>query len=354
MSYRVAVWGTGNVGRPALRTIVANPELELAGVIVSAKDKIGKDAGELCGIAPTGVTATDDAASVLDSGNIDAVAYCASGDFRPSEALDELERCLRAGANVVSTAAYPLYDPTSAPADIRERFSAACVAGNSSLFVSGVDPGYINDIVPLLLSGLCEQIDEIRSFEIFNYATYYAPEAVRNLVGFGMPMDATPPMVMPTVPTSVWGGMIRLLGRALDIEIESIEEIVERRPLEKTVTVPVGVFEKGTQGALRFEIQGIVGGKPKIVVEHVTRIIDDIAPDWPRATGNGAHGVRITGKPNIELMIEPSDSDGDAVGGGNATAAARIVNAIPAVCRAEVGLLDSLDIPAQAGRGLLR
>jgi hypothetical protein len=354
MAYRVAVWGTGNVGQPALRTVIANPALELAGVIVSAKDKVGRDAGELCGLGQTGVVATNDAESVLASGDIDAVAYCASGDFRPSEALDELEQCLRAGANVVSTAAYPLYDPTSAPPDIRDRFSAACTAGNSSMFVSGVDPGYINDIVPLMLSGLCEEIEEIRSFEIFNYATYYAPDAVRNLVGFGMPMDAVPPMVMETIPTSVWGGMIRLLARALDVKLDSIEEVVERRPLEETVTVPVGVFEKGTQGALRFEIQGIVGGKPKIVVEHVTRIIDEIAPDWPQAAGKGAHGVRITGKPNIELMIEPSDGNGDSVGGGNATAAARIINAIPAVCQADAGLLDSIDIPAQPGRGLFK
>ena len=193
MAYRVAVWGTGNVGQPALRTVIANPALELAGVIVSAKDKVGRDAGELCGLSQTGIVATNDAESVLASGDIDAVAYCASGDFRPSEALDELEQCLRAGANVVSTAAYPLYDPTSAPPDIRDRFSAACTAGDSSMFVSGVGPGYINDIVPLMLSGLCEEIEEIRSFEIFNYATYYAPDAVRNLVGFGMPMEEAGP-----------------------------------------------------------------------------------------------------------------------------------------------------------------
>jgi hypothetical protein len=354
MAYRVAVWGTGNIGRSALRTIVSNPNLELAGVIVSAKEKIGKDAGELCNLPPTGVIATNDASALFDEGRIDAVAYCASGDFRPSEALDELEGCLRAGANVVSTAAYPLYDPKSAPDAIRERFEAACEAGSSSLFVSGVDPGFINDIVPLLLSGLCEEINEIRSREIFNYATYYAPEAVRNLVGFGMPMGTTPPMVMPSIPTSIWGGMIRFLARTLDVELDSIEEVVERRPLEETVTVPIGVFEKGTQGAMRFEIQGIVGGEPKIIVEHVTRIIDDIAPDWPTAPQKGAHSVHIIGKPNIQLVIEPTDTDGNSVGGGNATAAARIVNAIPAVCEAHVGLLDSIDIPAQPGRGLLR
>lgn len=353
MTYRVIVWGTGNVGAAALRTVVANPTLELAGVVVSAAAKTGRDAGELCGLGRLGIRATSDARPLLDAG-VDAVAYCASGDFRPAEALDDIEACLRAGANVVSTSAYPLYDPTSAPVELRERFEAACAAGRSSLFVSGVDPGYINDIVPLLLSGLCEEIHQIRSYEIFNYSTYHAPDAVRDLVGFGMPMDSVPPMVAPSVPTMVWGGMIRLLARALGIELDEIREVVERRPLERTVTTPVGTFEAGTQGALRFEIQGIVGGEAKIVVEHVTRIVDDIAADWPRAHGSGAHGVRISGRPNLELTIEPSDDSGDSVGGGNASAAARIINAIPAVCAAPAGLLDSLSVPAQIGRGLMR
>jgi hypothetical protein len=336
-----------------LRTVVANPQLELAGAVVSSAGKLGRDAGELCGLEALGVTTSADVRPLLAAG-VDAVVYCASGDFRPAEALDDIELCLRAGANVVSTSAYPLYDPSSAPADLRARFDSACTAGSSSLFVSGVDPGYINDIVPLLLSGLCEEIHEIRSYEIFDYSTYHAPAAVRDLVGFGTSMERVPPMVAPNVPTMVWGGMIRLVARALGVELDGIREVVERRPLERTVTTPVGTFEAGTQGALRFEIQGIVGGAPKIVVEHVTRIVEEIADDWPRANGGGAHGVRLTGKPNLELRIEPGDDDGDAVAGGNASAAGRIVNAIPAVCAAAPGLLDSLSVPAQIGRGLLR
>ena len=320
---------------------------------MSNPDKVGKEAGELCGVAPVGVAATDDVDTVLAAGG-DAVAYCASGDFRPDEALGDIERSLRAGFNVVSTAAYPLYDPISAPQPIRDRFVASCAAGSASLFVSGIDPGFINDIVPMLMSGLCEEIDEIRAYEIFNYSTYNAPDAVRDLVGFGTPMDQVPPMVAPTIPTMVWGGVIRMLARALDVELDSIEEFAERKPLERTVTVPVGTFEAGTQGALRFEVRGMVNGRARIVVEHVTRIIDDIAPDWPKAAASNAHGVRIQGKPNIELSLSSTDENGDHVGGGNATAAARIINAIPAVCAAEPGLLDALQIPAQAGRGLLR
>ena len=129
----------------------------------------------------------------------------------------------------------------------------------------------------------------------------------------------------------------------------------DRLQLAETGTVPVGTFEQGTQGALRFEVLGIVNGKPGIVVEHVTRIHDDAAPDWPRSPdGHGAHGVRITGKPCIDLSIESDYPGGDRVAGGNATAAAHVVNAIPAVCRAEPGLLDILDLPLVIGKGLLR
>lgn len=350
---RVIVWGTGNVGRAALRTVVSNPALELVGVIVSNPEKVGRDAGELVGLAPTGIIASNDPGAVLAT-SADAVAYCASGDFRPDEALDDIERCLKSGLNVVSTSVYPLYDPLSAPTELRERFLAACEQGKSSLFVSGIDPGFLNDLIPMLLSGLCEEINEIRAYEHFNYGTYDAPEAVRDLVGFGMPMDYSPPMVMEGVPTMVWGGLIRMLARTLDVELDEIREVCERRPLEKTVTVPVGTFDKGTQGGLRFEIQGIVGGQPKIIVEHVTRIDDDIAPDWPGFGGHGCHGVAITGRPNISLTLQSEDENGDHAGGGNATAAARIVNAIPVVVAAQPGLLDSSQVPPQVGRGLLR
>lgn len=352
MPHRVIVWGTGNVGVPALRIVLSNPALELAGVIVANPDKIGRDAGELCGLPPTGVRATGDAAAALACG-ADAVAYCASGDFRPTEAIDDVERCLRAGLNVVSTSIYPLYDPSSAPEDLRERIAAACTAGRSSIFVSGVDPGYINDVVPLLLSGLCERIDEVRAFEIFNYSTYAQPEAVRNLVGMGQPLDATPPMLTPGVPSMVWGGPIRLMARGLGLTLDTIRERVEKRALERTVTTQLGQFDAGTMGAFRLEIEGIAGGKPLLVIDHITRIVNDIALDWPCARGDGAHGVILSGRPNLTVTFEPEDESG-AAGGGNTTAAARIVNAIPFVCQAPPGLLDALQVPLAIGRGLVR
>lgn len=353
MAHRVIVWGTGNVGQAALRAVIADPGLELVGVIVSQASKVGRDAGALCGRPPVGVAATDDVGAALAVG-VDAVAYCASGDFRPDAALADVERCLRAGASVVTTALYPFYDPTNAPEDLRQRMDAACRAGGASLFVSGIDPGWVNDLLPLLASGLCQEIEQIRSFEIFNYELYAQPDAVRYLVGFGQPLESVPPMVAPGVPTMVWGGQIRLMARGLGLVVDEIREVVERRPLERTITNRLGTFEVGMQGALRFEVQGWIGGRPRLVIEHVTRICDDIAPDWPTVDGGSSHGVRITGKPSLTITVEAEDEHGDRAGGGNATAAARIVHAIPSVCGAAPGLLDALDVPLPVGRGLLR
>ena len=355
MTYRVVVWGTGNVGRPALRAVAAHRELELVGAVVANPDKVGRDAGELAGIDPLGVLATDDS-SVALSGDVDAVVYTATGDTRPDDALKDLTACLRSGANVVSTAFYPLLHPASAPQELLDEIGPACEAGNSSVFVSGIDPGWALDILPALVSGVGAGITEIRVQELFNYALYDQPEVVREVIGFGQSMDDLPLMLLDFSLDMVWAPMIRVLADFLDIEVERIEIAVERRPLERTIEVPkMGVFEQGTQGAFRFEVKGIVGGHPLLVVEHVTRIDDDCAPDWPRSHApGGEHKVVLSGHPNLEVSVHGTEpGEPGAAGGGNATAANRIVNAIPAVCFAPAGPLSPLDLPAITGSAQL-
>jgi hypothetical protein len=356
MSYRVAVWGTGNVGQPAIRSVVANRQLELVGVIVSNPAKGGRDAGELARIGPTGVHATTSVGDVL-AAKPDAVVYAATGDVRPADAIDDVLRCLAAGANVVTSAIYPLLHPPSAPAELRERVTAACGAGGgTSIFVSGIDPGWAVDLLPLVLSGVAGRIDQIRCREIFNYATYDQPHAVRNLIGFGRPLDETPPMLFPESLDLVWGAMVRVLADGLGLTLDEMRHVVERRPLERTIDTPeMGVFEQGTQGAFRFELQGIVAGHTRIVCEHVTRIDDDLASDWPRppAGQRGSYAVRIEGDPSFEVAVLLHGTNGSPADAGNATAAARIVNAIPAVCAAPPGIVGPLDLPLVTGRGLV-
>lgn len=352
MTYRVVVWGPGNVGRPAIHSVVRNPHLELAGVIVHSPDKAGRDAGELAGIGAIGVKATLDHAALLAT-RPDALVYSVNSDFRPAAAIDECCEALRAGINVVSAGMYGLLHPASANPAIRERFEAACREGQSSFFTSGIDPGFAIDLLPLVLSGVCQEIRRITVREVFDYTHYDQPEAVRNLVGMGTSMDKTPPMLLPIALESVWGGPLRALGEALGVEVSEIRTVVEKRALEKSVTNKMGTFDAGTQGAFRFAVQAIVDGEPKLVVEHVTRISDDAAPDWPQATKQGLHQIRIEGSPDLVVTIEAEDAAGNHAGGGNATAAGRIVNAIPTICEAPPGLICGADLPLITGRGLL-
>ncbi len=351
MGYRVIQWGTGNVGTYALRAILGHPELELAGVWVHSEKKAGRDAGELCGSAPAGVTATNDADALLES-DADCVCYTATADLRPMEAVDDLARILAAGKNVVSSSMVGLVQPRSLGPEITEKLENACAEGGTSFLTSGIDPGFANDTLPLVLSGLCEKWEEIRIQEIVNYATSDQPEVVLGTMGFGKPLDHTPLLLTPGALTFAWGGTIQLLAEGLGLELDEVRQIHERRPAEETFETPMGKIEKGTMAALRFEVQGIVGGRAVLVVEHVTRMCDDIAPDWPQS--EGGYKVIIKGVPSIEVSLDMADEHGDHAVGGVVLTATRIVNAIPAVCEAKPGLLSALDLPLITGKGLLR
>ncbi|MFF3488633.1 dihydrodipicolinate reductase [Streptomyces sp. NPDC002701] len=349
------VWGTGNVGRAAIRAVEAHPALDLTAVLVHSPGKVGRDAGELAGLGRgLGLAATDDIGAVL-AGGPRAVVYAASGDIRPDEALADVVGAVRGGAVVVTPSLYPLYDQRNAPPEFRDPVLAAVAYGGGSLFVSGVDPGWGNDVLPLLMSGLGTVVDTVRCQEIFDYSTYEQEESVRFLVGMGQPMEYEPPMLAPSIPTMVWGGQIRLMARALGAELDDVRETLQRRALDATVsTRTMGVFEAGTQGAVRFEVQGLVGGEPRIVVEHVTRIHPSCAPDWPTPpNGDGAHRVIIEGRPRIEITVEATDEGESRSAGGNATAAGRLVGAVDWLVDAEPGLYDALDVPLRPAVGRL-
>ncbi|MEW2162812.1 dihydrodipicolinate reductase [Streptomyces sp. NPDC007084] len=349
------VWGTGNVGRAAIRAVEAHPKLKLAAVLVHDPGKVGRDAGDLAGLGHgLGPAATDDIDAVLAAGP-GAVVYAASGDIRPDEALADIARAIRAGAVVVTPALYPLYDQRNAPPEFREPILAAIADGGGSLFVSGVDPGWGNDVLPLLISGLGTTIDAIRCQEIFDYSTYDQEESVRYLVGMGQPMDYEPLMLAPSIPTMVWGGQIRLMARALGVELDEITETLERRALTTTVnTRTMGEFAAGTQGAVRFEVRGIVRGEPLIVIEHVTRVHASCAPDWPTPPdGDGAHRVIIEGRPRIAVTVEATDEGENRSAGGNATAVGRLVGAVDWLVDADPGLYDALDVPLRPAVGRL-
>lgn len=333
----------------ALRAIIRHPDLELVGLWVHSADKAGQDAGELCGLPAVGVAATNDVDALLAVG-ADCVCYTATADLRPWEAVEDIARILSSGANVVSSSLVQLLHPKTADKAMVERLEAACREGGTSCFFSGIDPGFANDLIPIALTSACERVDSVRVLEILNYDTYDQPEVLFHTMGFAQPLDHTPLLLFPGALSYAWGGAIGQIAEALGVEVDEIRETHEKASLDHDVALAVGDVPAGTMAGLRFEVQGIVGGRPAIVVEHVTRLHDSVAPEWPH--GNG-YRIEIKGSPSFTVEVEMEGEDGDHNTGGLIATAMRIINAIPHVCAAEPGVLSTLDLPLFGARGLM-
>jgi 2,4-diaminopentanoate dehydrogenase len=353
VAYKVIQWSTGNVGKFALKLVAEHPELELVGLWVHSEDKAGKDAGDLAGIGPLGVAATNDVDALLAL-DADCVCYTATADLRPAEAIADMARIAASGKNIVSSSVVPLVYPPHVADNMRRPLEDACRDADVSCFTSGIDPGWANDLLPLVLTGQCEYIESVRMMEVVNYATYAQPTVLFDTMGFGQALDATPLLLIPGVLSFAWGGTVKAVAAGLGVEVEELREVHERLPAEETIDLGFGVVEKGTTAALRFEVQGIVGGEPRIIVEHVTRMHDDVAPDWPQPAGKGCYRLVVKGNPNFQLDLQMEGEDGDHNTGGLWVTAMRVLNAIPDVCAAPPGLLSALDLPLVTGRGLLR
>ena len=353
-TYRVVAWSTGNVGVHVIAGIDARPDLELVGLWVSNPAKVGKDAGELAGLGRTlGVAATNDVEAILAL-RPDVVVHSAMADNRLMEALEDLQRLLRAGVNVISSGPVFLQYPYGVVDDsMIAPVHEAALAGGVSLFVNGVDPGFANDALPLVLTGVSERIDELRVSEVLNYNTYNQPMVLFDIMGFGRSLDDLPMILQPGVLTMAWGSVVRQLAAGLDVELDSVEEWYERRPALETFEVDAGTIERGTAAALHFEVRGIRDGRAVIVLEHVTRLHDDLAPEWPRPAGHGCYRVQVSGEPNYTLDLQLLGSDGDHNTAGLKATAMRLVNAVPAVVASAPGLITALDLPPVTGRGLV-
>ncbi len=354
MAIRVAQIGTGNVGKPALAQLINDQRFELTGVWVSSDAKAGKDAAELAGLdGSTGITATTDLDAVLAT-DPECAVYTAMADNRLPDALDDYRRILSAGISVVGSSAVFLQYPWQVlPEELLKPIEDAAQAGKSSVFVNGIDPGFANDLLPLALAGTCQSIEQIRCMEIINYDTYDSAAVMFDVMGFGKPLDEIPILLQPGVLSLAWGSVVRQLAAGLGISLDEVTETYVREPAPEDFDIASGHIAKGTAAALRFEVRGMLDGRAAVVLEHVTRLRNDLHPDWPQpAQEGGSYRVEITGEPSYAMDICLSSRKGDHNHAGLVATAARVVNAIPAVVAAPPGIRTTLDLPLVTGNGL--
>jgi hypothetical protein len=348
MTYRVVGWSTGGVGRLAIRAIARRADLELAGVWVHSAEKDGVDAGTLAGIEPLGVAATTDGNALLALAP-DCVCYSASGEELDAGAVPDLARMLAAGINVVTVSTPGLVHPAGYHAEWRQQLEDAAARGNSSLYASGIEPGFAGDQLPLTLMTMSDTVTSVRTQEIFLYDEYPVAFVMFDVFGFGKPMEYQAIMAMPSVQSGTWGPPVRMIADRLGVQLDEIRETYEKVVTPRTLEVAAGTIEAGTVGAVRFETIGVVDGRDAIVIEHVNRMAPDLAPEWPTAARNGTYRILIEGNPDLscELTVGKPETASDD---GMVATTMRLVNAIPYVCDAPAGLVTSLDLPLTTPR----
>jgi 2,4-diaminopentanoate dehydrogenase len=341
MTYRVIQWATGTVGIHAVPAIVAHPELELAGLWVHSDSKAGRDAGELCGGPAVGVPATQDADALLAL-DADCVCYTASSDVRPGQVVEDLCRMLASGKNVVNTSYVPLLFPAAAGDGVLDQLEAACQAGGTSFYTSGIDPGFGNAGLAIHALALCKEVRTVRMSEIVDYATWNNPFTMFEIMGFGKPDTSQSLLLAPGSTTLAWGPVLHLVASAIGLTLDDVREAHEVLIADEDIEIASGTVEKGTISGMRFEIIGLVDGEERIIVEHVTRLRDGDAPDWPQGSG---YRIEVEGEPHLHIELGLSSDHGDHNHAGCLATAMHVVNAIPHVVEATPGVKTLLDLP---------
>ncbi len=357
MPHRVVQWGTGNTGAHSLRFLLADPAFEVVGVWVSREQNVGRTAGELAGLAVSGPTATSAIDDVVGL-DADCVVYMANEPSGPPttagtdgwHSVEAICRLLASGKNVVATGISGLTNPRAFGVDVHERLRKAALAGASTFFGTGIEPGFMCDALALSLSSVSRDIRSIRAQECLSYATYNQPNYHVSRGGiWGAPCD--PGLGEAFAEHILAAGMnapVLLLAEALGVTLDDVTAVVDLAAASEDFDIPMGPINSGTVAGYRFEVLGMVGAQVRIALEHVTRIHPDVAPHWPSIEPGGFR-VIIEGTPSFTTEVV-FDEDDPATAGCVATAA-RAVNSIPIVCAAPSGVCSFLDLPTITAAG---
>lgn len=341
--WRVAHVGTGRTGTGVLRLILRTPGLQLVGQYVNSPAKVGRDSGELAGEGPAGVLATDDFDAFL-AVDADCATYLATGAGRPvDDVVDKLCAILRSGKNVVTTTLGELIHPQSLGDETLAKLQTACHAGGSSLLAAGIAPGFAMDVLPVQLSTLSAAPTKVTVSERILCGSYAVPGFFAAL-GFGTIPEVDAKAYRPGTGAAMFGSPIRLMADGLGWTLDEIRDRKEVAVATSDYSCPAGDVPAGTIVSVRVIAEGIVDGEPRLVISEAWTLTDDVVDDWdPPPTPNcppRLTRITIDGTPAVSVDLT---LDGNKLPGADATAA-RVVNAIGAVCAAEPGVYGALDL----------
>ncbi|MFC9641429.1 dihydrodipicolinate reductase [Streptomyces mirabilis] len=332
---RVVQWASGNIGSRALRAVLEHPDLTLAGLYAHTPDKAGRDAGELCGLGPTGVIATHDIDEIVALG-ADCVLYMP----RACD-MDEVCRLLASGANVVTTRG-EFHRAASLDPAVRERVEAACESGKSSIHSTGSSPGFITEALPLALSSIQRRLDGLTIEEFADLSQRDSPGLLFDVMGFGKPPAEYDERRLSVVRDS-FGPSLRMVADTLSIPLDSVETEGEVATAPRPVHIAAGTLRPNTVAAQRITVSGLRGGRPLLRFRATWYCTTDLDRAWDvRATG---WHITVDGDAPLDIDLRfPVPLDRMAAMSPSYTAN-RAVNAVPVLCEASPGIRSTADLP---------
>lgn len=352
MRAKVIIWGTGEVGRHAIRALVDRADdFEIVGALVYDPNKVGRDVGEIAGTKAIGVKATTAKDAILAM-NADCVLHHALGEPDPDGTIDDVCALLASGKNVVTTSLIALTCPSVLGPEKVARIETACKEGETTLHGTGIAPGFLNDVLPVTLSGLFRKIDFIDVAEACNYSLYPSA-AMITACGFGLaPDDPNVPLSRPEAVVPIYGASVQLVADSLGIELDRIDAGRDVRAAPESFDVASGRIEKGTAAGMHLWAAGVVNGKQVIRAGNYARMRDDIGPDWPQ--GEGWH-LSIHGDPTFRMHAEIGLNEGDDyTDKENLGTAMHSIHAVPHVVAADPGVKTVVDLGHVIGRNLIQ
>jgi len=330
----VVQWTTGKTGSAAVRGMVGHPVLDLVGCYAHSAEKVGRDVGELCGIDPIGIRATDDVEALLAL-EPDCVSYMA---YRPD--FDHLERILESGANVVATM-YMLAGHGYGEEPTR-RIREACYRGGSSLYASGIYPGHAPNVA-MAASAMCSRIDRLSVLESLDIQGY-ANEQMFRAQGFDLDPDDPAAHDACERACGSFKEQVPVMAQAMGTELDRVGFRVEFGVADADTDFGFMTISKGRIAAFKGTIFGERDGRSIIECSFVWKLGEDMTPNWPVTHG---YVIELDGEPGVRVRLEPLGEHLD----GTVTTAMPCVNAIPMVCDAPPGIVNRMEIPLVRGLG---
>jgi len=333
--HRVVQWATGNIGTRALRSVIEHPSMILAGVHVHSAEKAGRDAGDLCGVEPTGIVATADIDEIVALG-ADCVLYMPLAcDF------DEVCQLLASGSNIVTTRG-EFHRPESLAPAVRERVEAACAEGGTSIHSTGSSPGFITEAVPLVLASIQRRLDRLTIDEFADLSQRDSPVLLFEMMGFGHPPSDVAEQRVSHFRES-FGPSLQVLAEALSLPLDSLEAHGDVATAAHDVEIAAGPLAAGTVAAQRTTVSGMRGGREVVRFSATWYCTTDLDQPWDlqdtgwhvSVEGDAPLDVRIVLPISLDRMAEVTPG----------LTAHRAVNAVPVVCAAEPGIRTSVELP---------